>query len=143
MLIIGVGNTAMDCCRTSKRIGGKDVRVIARKGRPHFKASAWELDDAEEELVEIVENHSPSRFVIENGRLVGMEFDIVEWAPDENGRLVSTTLDSKYAAGGVAEGDQPLAEERDVEYVPVPLRKLAGLHEWGPVAAQIGAHGRT
>ena len=94
VLIIGVGNTAMDCCRTSKRIGGKDVRVIARKGRPHFKASAWELDDAEEELIQIVENHSPTRFVIEDGRLVGMEFDIVEWAPDENDRLVSTKLDS-------------------------------------------------
>ena len=94
VLIIGVGNTAMDCCRTSKRIGGKDVRVVARKGRPYFKASAWELDDAEEELIEIVENHSPTRFVIEDGRLVGMEFDIVEWAPNENGRLVSTKLDS-------------------------------------------------
>ena len=94
VLIIGVGNTAMDCCRTSKRIGGKDVRVVARKGRPYFKASSWELDDAEEELIQIVENHSPTRFVIEDGRLVGMEFDIVEWAPDENDRLVSTKLDS-------------------------------------------------
>ena len=82
VLIIGVGNTAMDCCRTSKRIGGTDVRVIARKSRPHFKASPWELEDAEEEYVDIVENHAPKRFLIEDGRLVGMEFDIVEWAPD-------------------------------------------------------------
>jgi len=95
VLIIGVGNTAMDCCRTSKRIGGVDVKVVARKGRPYFKASAWELEDAEEEQVEILENHSPSRFVLENGRLVGMEFELVEWEADENGRLVSKVLSSK------------------------------------------------
>ena len=95
VLIIGVGNTAMDCCRTSKRIGGVDVKVVARKGRPYFKASAWELEDAEEEQVEILENHSPSRFVLENGSLVGMEFELVEWEADENGRLVSKVLDSK------------------------------------------------
>ncbi|MGH7551524.1 MAG: FAD-dependent oxidoreductase, partial [Longimicrobiales bacterium] len=46
VLIIGVGNTAMDCCRTSKRLGGKDVKVMARRGRAHFKASPWELEDA-------------------------------------------------------------------------------------------------
>ena len=94
VLIIGVGNTAMDCCRTSKRIGGVDVKVVARKGRPYFKASAWELEDAEEELVEILENHSPSRFVLENGRLIGMEFELVEWEENEDGRLVSKVLDS-------------------------------------------------
>ena len=95
VLVIGVGNTAMDCCRTAKRIGGKDVKVVARKGRPYFKASAWELEDAEEEVVEIVEDHSPARFVLEDGKLVGMEFDLVEWNPDENGRLVSTKLGTK------------------------------------------------
>ena len=94
VLIIGVGNTAMDCCRTSKRIGGVDVKVVARKGRPYFKASAWELEDAEEELVEIMENHSPSRFVLENGRLIGMEFELVEWEENDDGRLVSKVLDS-------------------------------------------------
>ena len=94
VLIIGVGNTAMDCCRTSKRIGGVDVKVVARKGRPYFKASAWELEDAEEELVEILENHSPSRFVLENGRLIGMEFELVEWEENDDGRLISKVLDS-------------------------------------------------
>ena len=54
VLIIGVGNTAMDCCRTSLRLGGKQVKVMARKPRGYFKASEWELDDAEEEQVEIV-----------------------------------------------------------------------------------------
>jgi NADPH-dependent glutamate synthase beta subunit-like oxidoreductase/ferredoxin len=75
VLIIGVGNTAMDCCRSSKRLGATDVKVIARKTRKYFKASAWELEDAEEEGVEIVENLQPVRFIIENGKLTGMEFD--------------------------------------------------------------------
>ena len=79
VLIIGVGNTAMDCCRTSRRLGGRDIRVMARRSRPHFKASPWELEDAEEEGVAIVENHAPKRFLVENGKLVGMEFDKLRW----------------------------------------------------------------
>jgi len=75
VLIIGVGNTAMDCCRSSKRLGATDVKVIARKTRKYFKASPWELEDAEEEGVEIVENLQPVRFIIEHGKLTGMEFD--------------------------------------------------------------------
>ncbi len=75
VLIIGVGNTAMDCCRSSKRLGATDVKVIARKTRRYFKASPWELEDAEEEGVEIVENLQPVRFIIENGTLTGMEFE--------------------------------------------------------------------
>jgi formate dehydrogenase (NADP+) beta subunit len=87
VLIIGVGNTAMDCCRSAKRLGATDVRVIARKTRKYFKASPWELEDAEEEHVDILENHSPVRFVIDNGTLVGMEFDTFT-AREENGKLV-------------------------------------------------------
>lgn len=94
VLVIGVGNTAMDCCRTSKRLGGTNVKVMARKDRRYFKASPWELEDAEEELVDILENHSPASFVVEDGKLTGMMFDIVEWHPDpESGRLKSTKLD--------------------------------------------------
>ena len=59
VLIIGVGNTAMDCCRTSLRLGAESVKVMARKPRGFFKASVWELEDAEEESVEIVINRSP------------------------------------------------------------------------------------
>jgi NADPH-dependent glutamate synthase beta subunit-like oxidoreductase len=75
VLIIGVGNTAMDCCRSAKRLGATDVKVIARKTRKYFKASPWELEDAEEEGVDILENLQPVRFVIENGKLTGMEFE--------------------------------------------------------------------
>lgn len=87
VLIIGVGNTAMDCCRTSLRLGAEDVKVMARKPREFFKASDWELEDAEEENVEIVVNHSPKAFVVEGGRLVGMTFDVMEYEI-ENGRIL-------------------------------------------------------
>src|SRR5512146_369625 len=93
VLIIGVGNTAMDCCRTSRRLGGTDVKVIARRSRPHFKASPWELEDAEEEGVEIVENHAPKRFVVENGRLVGLELDRLRWF-EEGGKQKSEVIDT-------------------------------------------------
>jgi formate dehydrogenase beta subunit len=96
VLVIGVGNTAMDCCRSSKRLGGTDIKVMARKSRPYFKASPWELEDAEEELIEILVDHSPQKFVVEDGRLTGMVFDIVEWNENEKGRLVSTKLDEVF-----------------------------------------------
>ncbi len=87
VLIIGVGNTAMDCCRTSLRLGADDVKVMARKPRGFFKASDWELEDAEEENVEIVVNHSPKAFVVEDGKLVGMTFELMEYQIDEAGRI--------------------------------------------------------
>jgi ferredoxin len=94
VLIIGVGNTAMDCCRTSRRLGGTEIKVIARRSRPFFKASPWELEDAEEEGVEIVENHAPKRFVIENGKLAGMEFDRLRWTEDAKGKQKSEVIDT-------------------------------------------------
>jgi formate dehydrogenase (NADP+) beta subunit len=93
VLIIGVGNTAMDCCRTSRRLGGADVKVIARRSRKYFKASPWELEDSEEEGVEILENHAPKRFVLENGRLVGLELDRLRWF-DDGGRQKSETIET-------------------------------------------------
>jgi len=92
VLIIGVGNTAMDCCRTSLRLGATDVKVMARKPRGFFKASDWELEDAEEENVEILVNHSPKEFVIEAGKLVGMTFELMEYKVDENGRIDRGTV---------------------------------------------------
>jgi formate dehydrogenase (NADP+) beta subunit len=91
VLIIGVGNTAMDCCRSSKRLGATDVKVIARKTRKYFKASPWELEDAEEEGVEIVENLQPVRFIIENGTLTGMEFDQFK-STEVDGKLHQETI---------------------------------------------------
>src|SRR3972149_2121078 len=91
VLIIGVGNTAMDCCRSSRRLGGEDIKVMARRPRGFFKASPWELEDAEEEGIEIVVNHAPKRFVVEGGKLVGMEFERLEGDTDARH---SRTIDS-------------------------------------------------
>ncbi len=89
VLIIGVGNTAMDCCRTSLRLGAREVKVMARKPRGFFKASPWELEDAEEERVEIIVNRSPKAFVVQNGRLTGMRFECMEYELDARGRILS------------------------------------------------------
>ena len=89
VLIIGVGNTAMDCCRTSLRLGAKDVKVMARKPREFFKASEWELEDAEHETVKIVVNRAPKSFVIDNGRLTGMMFEHLEY-DIQNGDITAT-----------------------------------------------------
>jgi formate dehydrogenase (NADP+) beta subunit len=91
VLIIGVGNTAMDCCRTSLRLGANSVKVMARKPRGFFKASDWELEDAESENVEIVINRAPKRFVIENGKLTGMLFDQMEYELS-NGRITAERI---------------------------------------------------
>jgi NADPH-dependent glutamate synthase beta subunit-like oxidoreductase len=87
VLIIGVGNTAMDCCRSALRLGAENVKVMARKPRGFFKASDWELEDAEEENIEILVNHSPKEFVVRDGVLVGMKFDRMEYKVDDKGRI--------------------------------------------------------
>jgi formate dehydrogenase (NADP+) beta subunit len=93
VLIIGVGNTAMDCCRSSRRLGGKDIKVMARRPRQYFKASPWELEDSEEEGVEILVNHAPKNFVLENGVLKGMLFERLEW---DQGAKRSKTVDEIF-----------------------------------------------
>ena len=92
VLIIGVGNTAMDCCRSSLRLGARNVKVMARKPRGFFKASAWELEDAEEESVEIVVNYSPKAFVTAGGKLTGMMFDKMEYDVDAQGRITGERI---------------------------------------------------
>lgn len=78
VLVIGGGNTAMDCCRTARRLGGKDVRVVVRSPLEEMKASPWEIEDARHEDIPFYNLHSPRAFITENGRLKGMEFEIVE-----------------------------------------------------------------
>jgi len=95
VLIIGVGNTAMDCCRTSLRLGAQRVKVMARKPRSFFKASAWELEDAEEEHVEIIVNRVPKSFVVADGRLTGMLFDKMEYDFDADGRITAERIVSE------------------------------------------------
>lgn len=86
VIVLGGGNTAMDCCRTSRRLGGEDVKVVVRSPRKEMKASPWEIEDAVHEDIPIYENHVPKEFVVENGKLVGMKFEKVKAVYDENGR---------------------------------------------------------
>ncbi len=86
VIILGGGNTAMDCCRTSRRLGGEDVRVMVRSPFKDMKASAWEIVDAQREGIPIINNHPPKEFVVKDGKLVGMIFAKVRAEYDENGR---------------------------------------------------------
>ena len=86
VIVLGGGNTAMDCCRSARRLGGADVKVIVRSAFDAMKASPWEKEDAMHEGIPIIDNHVPKAFVHEGGRLVGMRFEIVEAVVDEQGR---------------------------------------------------------
>jgi NADPH-dependent glutamate synthase beta subunit-like oxidoreductase len=104
VIVLGGGNTAMDCCRTARRLGGEDVKVIVRSPFSTMKASPWEKEDAMHEDIPIIDNHVPKSFVIEDGRLVGMTFEKVEAVYDENGKrsLVPTgEPDAFYPADDV------------------------------------------
>ncbi|MET0753741.1 MAG: FAD-dependent oxidoreductase [Pyrinomonadaceae bacterium] len=92
VIVVGGGNTAMDCCRTSRRLGGEEVKVIVRSPFADMKASPWEKEDAMHEDIPIIDNHTPMSFVVEDGKLKGMMFEKVEPVYDENGkrRLVPT-----------------------------------------------------
>lgn len=86
VIVLGGGNTAMDCCRTARRLGGEEVKVIVRSPFSEMKASPWEIEDAQREDIPIWNNHVPVKFVVENGQLRGMTFEKVEAKLDENGR---------------------------------------------------------
>ena len=92
VIVLGGGNTAMDCCRTSRRLGGKEVTVIVRSPFAEMKASPWEKEDAKHEGIPFLNNHVPKAFVCEQGKLVGMTFDKVEARYDKDGsrELIST-----------------------------------------------------
>lgn len=86
VIVLGGGNTAMDCCRSSKRLGGKDVKVVVRSGFDEMKASPWEIEDAMNEDIPILNFCVPKRYLLEDGKLCGMEFEKVRREYDENGR---------------------------------------------------------
>ncbi len=90
VIVLGGGNTAMDCCRTSKRLGGREVTVVVRSSRQDMKASPWEIEDAEREEITILNNMPPKEFVIEDGKLKGVLFGHVKAEYDENGRRTLT-----------------------------------------------------
>ena len=98
VVIIGAGNTAMDCCRTAKRLGGKNVSVIARKPRHLLKASDWELADAEEEQVELLLNHAPQAFLADGGKLTALLCQQLDWQETSNGQLKSKIVGQRQIA---------------------------------------------
>jgi formate dehydrogenase (NADP+) beta subunit len=102
VLVLGGGNTAMDCCRTARRLGGENVKVIVRSPREEMKASPWEIEDAEREDIEIIPNHVPLEFVVKDGKLTGMKFDRVKAEYDDSGKRKLVSL-----------GEQPVFIECD------------------------------
>jgi NADPH-dependent glutamate synthase beta subunit-like oxidoreductase len=98
VIVLGGGNTAMDCCRSARRLGGTDVKVIVRSGFEEMKASPWEKEDAQHEGIPILNFHVPKAFVHEGGRLLGMRFEIVRAEYDDQGRrtLVPTGEPEAY-----------------------------------------------
>ncbi len=86
VIVLGGGNTAMDCCRSARRLGAHDVKVVVRSGFDEMKASPWEKEDAMHEGIPIVNFHVPKAFVHEAGVLKGMTFEIVEAVVDDKGR---------------------------------------------------------
>ena len=90
VIVLGGGNTAMDCCRTALRLGAKNVKVVIRTPIDAMLASKWEIEDAQAEGIPILENHNPNAYVIEDGKLVAMKFEIIEYSLDADGREVFT-----------------------------------------------------
>ena len=86
VIVLGGGNTAMDCCRSSLRLGGEEVTVTVRSPFDQMKASEWEKEDAMGEGIPILDNHVPKKFIVTKGKLTAMEFEKVEAIFDEEGK---------------------------------------------------------
>jgi formate dehydrogenase beta subunit len=100
VIVLGGGNTAMDCCRTARRLGGEDVKVVVRSPFAEMKASPWEKEDAAHEDIQIIDNHVPQRFVVQDGKLIGMGFQKVNAVYDETGKrqLIPTDEEEVFIA---------------------------------------------
>jgi NADPH-dependent glutamate synthase beta subunit-like oxidoreductase/ferredoxin len=98
VIVLGGGNTAMDCCRSARRLGGDDVKVIVRSGFEEMKASPWEKDDAMHEDIPILNMLVPKEFKHDNGKLIGMTFEKVKAEYDARGRrkLIPTGEPEQY-----------------------------------------------
>ena len=121
VIVLGGGNTAMDCCRTSRRLGGEEVKVVVRSPFSEMRASPWEKEDAQHEDIPILDNHVPVSFVSENGKLKGMTFEKVHAVYDEKGKrsLVPTGEPHVFI-----EGDDVLVAIGQENYFPWIERDL-------------------
>jgi len=91
VIVLGGGNTAMDCCRTARRLGGEQVNVVVRSPFAEMKASPWEKEDAMHEDIPIIDNHVPKTVVVSNGRLTGMTFEKVHAVYEDGKRKLVPT----------------------------------------------------
>jgi len=100
VIVLGGGNTAMDCCRSARRLGGEEVKVVVRSGFDEMKASPWEKEDAMHEGIPILDCRVPKSFVHASGRLTGMTFERVRAEYDASGRrrLVPTGEEDEFHA---------------------------------------------
>ncbi len=98
VIVLGGGNTAMDCCRSARRLGGDDVKVIVRSGFEEMKASPWEKEDAMHEGIPILNYLVPKAFLHDNGKLTGMTFEKVAAIHDERAAASSCRPASRTSA---------------------------------------------
>ena len=154
VIVLGGGNTAMDCCRTAVRLGGKEVGVYVRSPKVDMKASDWEIEEAEMENIPIYENHVPKEFIIKDGKLCGMLFEKVT-AEYSNGKrkliptgepLVEVECDDVLMAIGqdnafewmekdlgieFGEWDMPVVDKKTMQST-LPSVFFGGDAAWGP-----------
>ena len=128
VIVLGGGNTAMDCCRTARRMGGEEVTIAVRSTFEAMKASPWEKEDAQREGIPFLPNHTPLSFVCDNGRLVGMTFDRVESVyEDGKRRLVSTGEEPVF----IEADDVLVAIGQEVSFPWIEQSTGIEFNEWG------------
>lgn len=133
VLVLGGGNTAMDCCRSARRLGGEDVKVVVRSGFEEMKASPWEKEDALREGIPILNWLVPKRVLHEGGRLTGMVFERVQAERDAAGRRrlvptgepeVALPCDDVLVAIGQENAFPWIERDIGIEFHPNGLPKL-------------------
>jgi len=129
VVVLGGGNTAMDCCRTARRLGGETVTITVRSTFDAMKASPWEKEDALREGIPFLCDHTPLEFVVENGKLKGMLFDKVESTYDENGKrtLASTGEEPVF----VEADDVLVAVGQEVSFPWIEADSGVTFNKWG------------
>ena len=138
VLVIGGGNTAMDCCRTALRLGAKNVKVLLRTPISAMVASPWEIADTQAEGIPILENYNPLEYIVEDGELKGMKFEVIEYSVEEDGTEVFTptgqmeTIDCSLVLLAIGQANAFPWIERDIGI----LFNKVGLAEVGDVTFQ-------
>ncbi|MDF7801320.1 FAD-dependent oxidoreductase [Pontiellaceae bacterium B1224] len=132
VIVIGGGNTAMDCCRTALRLGAKNVKVLLRTPISAMVASPWEIEDTQAEGIPILENHSPLEYIVEDGQLKAMRFELIEYSIDDEGREVfaptgkEETIDCNLVLLAIGQANAFPWIERDlgIEFTKIGLAKV-------------------